>query len=50
MLCMALAVEAQAHVLVNKADKGLHSVQEGLKERIYQLGKDCGRNSCRRHN
>jgi hypothetical protein len=29
-LGMALAVETQAHVLINKADKGLYSVQNGL--------------------
>ena len=28
---MALAVEAEAHVLINKADKGLYSIQNGLK-------------------
>jgi hypothetical protein len=25
----ALAVEAEAHVLISKADKGLYSIQEG---------------------
>jgi hypothetical protein len=31
---MALAVEAQTHVMVNKADKGLYSVQEGLNLKL----------------
>jgi hypothetical protein len=34
LLCIALAVEAQTHVLVNKADKGLHSVQEGFNLKL----------------
>lgn len=32
-LGIALAVKTLAHVLINKADKGLYSVQEGLNLR-----------------